>query len=152
MFVSLGVYLETDAVIRMILILTFTLCGGCSAASIENYRVPNTELHTDTTYFVVFDPNDERATHEVLREELVNRGINAASGFDDQIPNETKVIVRYGAQWHWDVTWYLLELDVRMYDADSLLLASGKSRRYSIAREPAEVVVRETLDSIFSDE
>lgn len=138
--------------IRMILILSLVVCCGCSSASVNGYRVPNTDLHMDTTYFIVFDTNDERATHEMLKEEFIRLGVNAVSGFHDQIPEETKVVVQYGAQWHWDITWYLLELDVRLYDRRELLLASGNSRRYSLARKSPEVVVQETLNSIFSDD
>lgn len=126
---------------------------ACSAATIQGYQVPGADLATDTTWFIIFNPDDERSTHELIRSSLAERGIDAMTGFEDRIPGETRVLVRYGAQWSWDVTWYLLELDLRLYDAeDGLLLASGASRRHSLARRSPAVVVGEVLDSIVVDQ
>lgn len=126
---------------------------GCATATVGGYVVPGAKLPNPGTYYVVFDPSDDRATHELIRTSLEQRGLDAKSGFADRMPNGVDVVVRYGSRWQWDITWYLLELDVRFYEPESsLLIASANSLRTSLARKSPDDVVAEVLNQLFPAE
>lgn len=123
---------------------------GCATADVGSYLVPGEALAQSGRYYIVFSEEDDRAVHELLREEMIARGLDAASGFPDRMPQDTAYLVEYGSQWQWDATWYLLHLNVRVYEPDTrLLIASAHSQRTSLARRSPEEMVTETLNALF---
>lgn len=133
------------------------LCGSlflaaCATTDVGSYIVPGEALAPSGSYYIVFSENDERALHELLREGMIARELDASSGFADRVPADATYVVEYGSQWQWDVTWYLLHLSVRVYEPDErLLIASAHSERTSLVRRPAEEVVAETLNALFHE-
>lgn len=123
---------------------------ACASADVGSYVVPGESLAESGSYYIVFAADDDRALHELLREGMVARDLDASSGFADRMPEDTTYLVEYGSQWQWDVTWYLLHLNVRVYEPGTrLLIASAHSRRSSLVRKPPEEVVAEALNVLF---
>lgn len=132
-----------------ILLCLYLSLSACATADVSSYVVPGETLDESGSWFIVFAENDERALHEKLRQEMVSRGLTASTGFADRVPEGTTYLVEYGSQWQWDVTWYLLDLSVRVYEPETrLLIASAHSVRTSLARKSSEQVVAETLDKL----
>ncbi len=126
--------------------------SSCMSIDVSGYVVPGETLVKDKHYYIVFANTDEHALHDILQKGISARGIPVSSGFEDRMPEEAGYLVEYGGQWQWDVTWYLLNFNVRVYNPENrLLIASASSLRTSLGRKTPEAVIAETLDKIFSD-
>jgi len=88
----------------------------------------------------------------LLVQSLQERGFKISQGTESKRPADVTTVVRYDCQWHWDITWYLLDLQVGLYEApENLLIASGHSTRSSLARAPANVVVEEAIGAMLGE-
>jgi len=141
MFKKIGLY------IPILMFLT-----SCVTVDVGGYIVPGETLEREGKYYIVFSKNDQQALHETLRESMLSKGLSTKSGFNDRMPEDINYLVEYGGQWQWDVTWYLLNFNVRIYDPNTkLLIASANSLRTSLGRKKPEEIVSETLDQLFMD-
>jgi hypothetical protein len=127
-----------------------TLLTGCVSTDRHSYVAPDESLDETANYYIVFAEQDDQALHEVLREALEARGIAVSSGFRDREPGDTRYRIEYLGQWRWDITWYLLSFDMRIYDPrNDLLVAASSSLRTSLARREPRAMVDEVLDALF---
>ncbi len=139
--------------IRVLILFCLGLSlSACVSVDVNGYIVPGETLEYDRQYYIVFSRNDEHALHDILERGMTVKGISVSTGFPDRMPLNTGYIVEYGGQWQWDVTWYLLNFNVRVYDPETkLLIASASSLRTSLGRKSPEEIVSETLSQIFVD-
>ena len=136
---------------RLLFPILFFLLVSCATVDIGGYIASDVNLSKQSNYYIVFSSRDEHALHELLRENMALRGYSVSSGFEDRMPEDTDYMLKYGSQWQWDITWYLLNLDVKVYHPDTkLLAASAHSQRTSLVRKPPEEVVVEALDQLFN--
>ncbi|MGH8275633.1 MAG: hypothetical protein ACRETH_02950, partial [Steroidobacteraceae bacterium] len=65
-------------------------------------------------------------------------------------PTPVDAIVTYQDRWMWDITMYMLKLDVQVRDGRSgAILATGEVMRPSLQRKSPEDMVEEVLGVIF---
>jgi hypothetical protein len=58
--------------------------------------------------------------------------------------------VIYDDKWHWDITMYLLSLDLRVLDPNTRsLVAKATTYRPSLQRRSPKTMARETLQALF---
>lgn len=128
------------------------LCAiaGYVNTNLSGSLLPGVELHDEMTYYVEkFDP-DGRGLQDVIRDELVALGHPATSGAAGSAPEGTDVIVTYEDRWMWDITMYLIQLDIQFQDPSTgRVLATGQSYRTSLARKSPAEMAREVLRKIF---
>lgn len=138
--------------LKVSVFFSFVFLVSCVTVDVGGYVVPGEVLDREGEYYIVFYKEDQQALHELLRERMSAKGLSVASGFGDRMPEGTTYLVEYGGQWQWDVTWYLLNFSVRIYDPETkLLIASAHSMRTSLGRKKPEEIVTETLGKIFID-
>ena len=139
-------------IIKIGIFLSTLLLASCVSIDTGGYVVPGEILDERGKYYIIFSEDDQQALHELLREGMVAKGLFVESGFEDRMPEGVTYRVEYGGQWQWDVTWYLLNFNVRIYDPESkLLIASAHSLRTSLGRKKPEDMIAESLDKIFID-
>jgi hypothetical protein len=142
-----------DVLRRIPLVVVVTaslLLAGCFSAQSGGYVAPGSRLDPAARYFIVFTGSDEQALHEVIARELQARGVAATTGFEDKVPPGTDILVRYAGQWQWDITWYLLDVQLQFYRAGTdELVASGQAFRTSLARKAPDAMVKVALDGAF---
>jgi len=93
--------------------------------------------------------SDERGVNELIVEKLNTKGIAAQIGTDES-PKGVDAVLTYRAQWFWDITWYLLELDVTLREPESNApMAKGNSYHTSLTRLSPKEMVSEVIDNIF---
>lgn len=116
--------------------------------------MPGTDL-AGIEAFYVRDPSSEDSEtelHGLIVQELVDRGykiqsLRAASEFE-----AGEATFQYKADWHWDITPYLLELRVGVYDpSDNTLIAQAQSLQTSLVRKDNETVVKQVIAELFDD-
>ncbi|BBM02938.1 hypothetical protein GL2_30120 [Microbulbifer sp. GL-2] len=86
----------------------------------------------------------------IIVKELSKRGYSVSSGPKVEIPSNVNYLIYYGSQWQWDMTWYLLDFDLRVHTyIDNLFVASSNSWQTSLARKPHNEVISATVDQLF---
>jgi hypothetical protein len=118
-------------------------------------------VHTDvdrtvklTSYqhiYVERELSDGRHLDRMLAKELIRLGYDASSGPLTLMPEDTQAIIAYQAQWTFDFTTYLIELDLAVRDAKSGREV-GVSRYFHpavLAKDPAKIVAA-AIDPIFA--
>ncbi len=130
--------------------------AGCTMQDSGAYVVPGTTIPESAAFVVLVDETDKGEAYWYLQRSLIDRGrdvrlVEPGAALGPLAPGD--VIVRYGAIWRWDITWYLEELTVYLYTSDDeSLLASGRSLRSSLTRNSAEAMAEEIIRQILEGE
>lgn len=137
--------------VRLAIVLLLTAGLAACYSNQGAYVAPNVDLDHDALYFVVYSKRDERSLHEQIAERMRKRGFNVVTGFESQMPASAKYLVEYAGQWQWDMRWYLLALEIRLYRPDNReLIASAHSTRSSLAAKDPADMIDEALDQLFA--
>ena len=98
-------------IVCLFIILFFT---GCAIVDLRSSQIPGSDLSSiDRLYVVHFEP-DRRNLHHVIRDELIEMGFQAESGSGLKLPNDIDAIVTYEDRWYWDLTTYMLQLNIEI--------------------------------------
>ena len=132
------------------LLLLFTLVGillsGC--ATMQSSQAPGADLSNLKTFYVQKLPADERGIEKLIADRLNMMGYSASSGAAQTPPGNVDAIVTYQDKWWWDITMYMIKLDVQIRDEKTgLVLATGESMRPSLERKSPEGMVEEVLQN-----
>ena len=84
--------------------------------------------------------------------ELRKRGFQVTSGYPTDRPDRFDVLVQYTDKWQWDMTMYLINLQIDMRNPETnALLATGSSYQTSMVRKPPEEVVAKIVAGILEE-
>ena len=137
--------------IAITLLLT-VFSGGCVSTSLTSDVDPQTDLLSLESFHVVkFEP-DNRGVHQFIANALNNRGKTAVA--TDERPDEidAQVLVTYQDKWIWDLTMYMLELNIELRDPRTdYVFATAKSFRTSLARKSPEAMAEEVIGKLFDE-
>jgi len=136
------------------LVPALTVTMGCSIKYTSSRIMPNAAISPEKNYFVLCHEDDARHIDLTLVEEMNAMGLaNVTSGFEQDMPDDTDVIVLFEDRWMWDITNYLLMFKVQFRDAsNNILIARGQSVRTSLARKSVQIMVQEALLGLFNTE
>lgn len=139
---------------KLFIVAACFFTAGCST-NVSRFQMPGTDLSQITTLHV--NPIQEERGAAELRAlvdvDLKQRGYEVESRTDSTVLSEGDYVLDIAADWHWDLSWYLLELRVAIYEAaNNTLVAQAQSQQTSLARKSNLVVVQRTLASLFNDE
>lgn len=127
------------------------LFSGC--ASVDSTRVPGSSLDSIKTLYVQRLPADQRGVEKIIADELTKMGLASSYGDAADPPYLVDALVTYRDNWQWDITMYMLRLNVQIRDPyTKILMAEGESYRPSLERKPPRVMAQEVLASIFSEQ
>ena len=135
---------------KKIIFLTSLLLGlvmtGCSS-KLTSDLVPGATLNTKGKFYVVHFEPDKRNLNVMIADRLKLMGYDAIAGEQNNMPSDIETVVTYVDNWQWDITNYMIEINVQFRDAkDNSLIMSGKSHRTSLVRKSPEEMIRETLE------
>ena len=83
-----------------------------------------------------------------LTSELKSMGYQASTGK----PARTDAVLTFKDQWTWDITMYMLSLEVQLREPGSgAVFATAKTVRTSLARKSQKEMVRETLTKLLKN-
>ncbi len=139
--------------IRIALItLLSVLSVGCAVVTLTSDVDPAANLSSLESFVVVKFSDDDRGIEGLIADELNGRGKTAIA--TDSRPDQVAAdaLVTYEDSWFWDITMYMLELNIQIRDPNTdYVLASGTSHRTSLARRSPEEMVEEVIGEIFSE-
>lgn len=128
------------------------LLTGC-VTNVSGYRVPGVNMSELQTLVLVpkADSEEGRQLEGLVADEFRRRGFAVLNARPEN-GGEGLAIVEYSAAWQWDITTYLLELRVALYETDSpLLIAQAQSHQSSLARRPVEEIVARTVAELLGE-
>lgn len=129
------------------LLLTLVLAA---CATSNSARAPDADLRRLKTFYVARLPADERGIEKVIVSRLTVMGYQCTSGESQTSPAPVDAIVTYQDRWMWDITMYMIKLDIQIHDGTTgAILANGEVMRPSLQRKSPEVMVEETLGVVF---
>ena len=142
-------FISSRQMILLLCLLIFMSVTGCANLA-TGHVTPGIDISQFNKFYVVkFEP-DGRGINNLIRDELQTMGYEAKTGPENEIPEDTEVIVTYRDNWMWDITMYMIKLKVFMHNPGTQkLLASAKSYHTSLTRKSPEEMVSETLTNIF---
>jgi hypothetical protein len=81
--------------------------------------------------------------------ELQRMGYTASAGAVQKPPGRVDAVVSYMDRWMWDITMYMISLDIQIREPGTeAILANAKTARSSLVRKSQEEMVRETLNKL----
>ncbi len=132
--------------IALALVLFIALLSGCSKAVLKSDADPNVDLSTLETFYVRHFTPDKRDLEKVIATKLQELGYRASSGITNKPPGLVDAIVTYTDRWMWDITMYMLEINIQLRDPENdYIMASGNSYRTSLVRKSPDYMIEEVL-------
>ena len=133
-----------------LLLLLLTAC----ASNVSRFQMPGTDLAAIDTLYMA-GPGEEardQELHRLLKGALEERGYTVVIDSQAMEFNVNDAIFEFSPDWHWDITWYLLELRVAIYEPlDKTLIAQAQSMQSTLVRKDAPIVVARAIASLFND-
>ena len=124
--------------------LLTAMLTGC--ASMQSSKAPGADLGHLKTFYVERLPADTRGIEKLIADRLVLMGYTATTGDAEKPASPVDALVTYQDHWMWDITMYMIKLEVQIRDGQTgLLLANGQSMRPSLQRKSPEGMVEEVL-------
>lgn len=117
---------------------------------LDSSVAPGADLSAVKKVHVVRSSSDDRGIDRVIAEQITLLGRTATHGAQNQAPGDADAIVTYQDKWMWDITMYMIELNIQVRDPRSeVALASGHSLRTSLARRSPPEMAKEVLSDLF---
>ena len=115
-------------------------------------RAFSTPAHT--AYLVVHGGSSSDVDNDIRRA-LLQRGLSETEGTDDAILNKNvDLVVKYDDHWRWDLTMYLLSIDIELFDGKTGSLIATSSwnnsafHRFPNAEDVVDDLVNQTFDKM----
>ena len=135
-------------ILKFAVVCAALLLGAC--ATLESAKAPDANVKGLKSLYVTRVPEDERGIDKMIAARLSTMGYLATSGDAPQSPNPVDAVVTYQDRWMWDITMYMIKLDVQVHDGNSgAVIARAQAVRPSLQRKSPEGMVQEVLGEIF---
>ena len=130
------------AVLAPLLLLT-------ACATINASKAPDADLSKFKSFYVVQKQGDQRGIEKLIAARLVAMGHPATSGEAASSPNPVDGLVTYQDRWMWDITMYMIRLNVQVRDGKTgAIVANAEAMRPSLQRKSPDGMVEEVLGEL----
>jgi hypothetical protein len=122
--------------------------GAC--ATLDSAKAPDANLKALHSFYVALEKDDDNAINKLIATRLSTMGYQASFGGTAQPSERVDAIVTYQDHWTWDITMYMIKLDIQIHDGESgAVIARAQAKRPSLQRKSPEGMVQEVLGEIF---
>lgn len=140
----------SNFVALILLVAVVAVSSGCSITQLNADLSPGAQLSKVKKFYVVHVPEDGRGIDRLIAEQLNRMDRAATYGDKSGIPADVDAIVTYQDRWMWDITMYMIELNIQLRNPKTeIAIATGHSFRTSLARKSPAGMVEEVLSEIF---
>jgi hypothetical protein len=121
-----------------------------ACATLDSAKAPDANVKSLKSFYVTRVPEDERGIEKIIAARLSAMGYPATAGDAPQPRDRVDAVVTYQDRWMWDITMYMIKLDVQIHDGNSgAVIARAQAMRPSLQRKSPEGMVQEVLGEIF---
>ncbi|MCB1225079.1 MAG: hypothetical protein KDK99_04640 [Verrucomicrobiales bacterium] len=121
-----------------------------SCASVKSNVTPGETVKNVRAIYVEHNPEEDQGIDAMIASELRSRGYRSTNGPASSRPSGMDAVLRYNDKWMWDITMYLLQLDMALYRTGSGKIVEASSYRPSLQRKQPRDMVKETLDALLA--
>jgi hypothetical protein len=136
----------------LLVVCLFLLTSGCAINRATAISTPGTDLSKVKSFYIIEVQADKDTwkVYKLIETNLTKRGYAVTTGPEIKATDKSDVILTYMDKWMWDITNYMLQLDITFKDsASNLTMARGNSYHTSLTRKSPEEMVEEVLTNIF---
>lgn len=120
--------------------------AGCATQNVSH--APGADLSSIKTIYVQKLAADQRGIDLLFVKQLNEWGFKATSGAAEKPAEPVDALLTYQDRWAWDITMYMLRLNVQIRDAQTgSIIASAESMRPSLERLSPPEMVKEVLQA-----
>jgi hypothetical protein len=120
--------------------------AGCATQNVSH--APGADLSSIKTIYVQKLAADQRGIDLLIVKQLNEWGFKATSGAAEKPAEPVDALLTYQDRWAWDITMYMLRLNVQIRDAQTgSIIASAESVRPSLERLSPPEMVKEVLQA-----
>lgn len=136
---------------KFVVVLTLgVMLSGCVNIATSQVE-PGANLASLKTMYVKQIPADKRGVNELIADKLRTKGVKVKTGVDEPT-GAYDALVTYADKWMWDITMYMLELNIVIRDPKDLMpIAAGRSKHGSLTRLSPQEMVDEVVDNIYKN-
>jgi hypothetical protein len=133
---------------KLLSILCLTLV--ISSCALKANIAPEADVNNLGKIYVAHFEPDKRGLNKIFAEELKALGYNARAGESEDQPKDTDTLVTYQDHWSWDITNYMISIDVQFYNVKKgRLIANIHNMRTSLVRKTPRGMIRGVLFELF---
>lgn len=104
------------------------------------------------SFYVRKHSEDDYKVGEDIAAQLQSMGFRASVGSSQSAPGKVDGVITYTDKWFWDITMYMLSLDVQLREPGSdMVLANAMTVRSSLVRKSQKEMIRETITKLITD-
>lgn len=120
--------------------------AGCATQNVSH--APGAEVGTIKSFYVQKLAADQRGIDQLFVKQLGGWGYTATAGVEEKPSVPVDAILTYQDRWMWDITMYMLRLNVQIRDGQTgAIIASAESYRPSLERIDPPEMVKEVLQA-----
>ena len=124
---------------------------GCAVNHATATLMADADLSKVKTVYVVHSETDKHDVDKNIQAAFKKRGIEATVGPAHPPPYDADASVTYVDKWFWDITMYMIELNVTVRSpANDFPLATGNSMHTSLTRQSPEKMTDEVVGNILT--
>jgi hypothetical protein len=133
-----------SACIVMCAVLPLSAC-----ATLNSAKAPDANVKALHSFYVAQEKDDDNAIDKLIATRLTTLGYQASFGAAATPSEHVDAVVTYQDHWTWDITMYMIKLDMQIHDGSSgVVVARAQSVRPSLQRKSPEGMVQEVLGEI----
>jgi hypothetical protein len=104
------------------------------------------------SFYVRKHAEDDYKVGEDIAAQLQSMGYRASVGSSQSAPGKVDGVITYTDKWFWDITMYMLSLDVQLREPGSdMVLANAMTVRSSLVRKSQKEMIRETITKLVTN-
>lgn len=146
-----GGSLKKIFLLAILTVLAFFV-SGCVNTELYSDIDPAANLSALNSFYVAKFEKDKKGIEKLIADELIRMGYRATSGVEATPSYPVDAIVTYQDKWMWDITMYMLELNIDLRNPqNNYKFATGRSYRTSLARKSPDEMVKEVLIKILGE-
>ena len=127
------------------LFIALIFLNGCATRLNANVAPSQDMDNLGEIYVVRFEP-DKRGLNQIIAEEFNALGYKAKYGESTDKPKSTQTVVTYSDKWMWDITMYMLSIDIQLFDVkQGMPIGNVHNFRTSLARKSPRGMIRGAL-------
>jgi hypothetical protein len=121
----------------------------CACATLDSAKAPDANVKELHSFYVAQEKDDDNGIDKLIATRLSTLGYNASFGAPEKPSEHVDAIITYQDRWTWDITMYMIKLDMQIHDGESgAVIARAQSMRPSLQRKSPEGMVQEVLGEI----
>lgn len=133
------------------LVLTLESCVHQSTRRMSPSMSDN-RMSQMKSFYVRKHSEDDYKVGEDIAAQLQSMGYRASVGSSQSAPGKVDGVITYTDKWFWDITMYMLSLDVQLREPGSdMVLANAMTVRSSLVRKSQKEMIRETLTKLITN-